>query len=198
MLSYNNNNGYINEQKNTSRNMNLSERAGIDYRSDLFDVGINGNFRYNQARNSLQKENNQNTYNYGVGGYTTIYLPWETKIESDINWSANAGYGEGFKQKEILWNASLSKSFLKNNQGTLRIKIYDILQQRSNISRSITASYIQDSEYNTLNSYFMVHFIYRFSIFKGGSGQQDARPMPPGERRGPRQRPMGPPPPRPI
>lgn len=198
MLSYNNNNGYINEQKNTSRNMNLSERAGIDYRSDLFDVGINGNFRYNQARNSLQKENNQNTYNYGVGGYTTIYLPWETKIESDINWSANAGYGEGFEQKEILWNASLSKSFLKNNQGTLRIKIYDILQQRSNISRSITASYIQDSEYNTLNSYFMVHFIYRFSIFKGGGGQQDARPMPPGERRGPRQRPMGPPPPRPI
>lgn len=198
MLSYNNNNGFINEQKNTSRNLNLSERAGIDFRSDIIDLGINGNFRYNQARNSLQKENNQTTLNYGVGGYTTIYLPWDTKLESDINWSANAGYGEGFEQKEILWNASLSKSFLKNNQGTLRLKIYDILQQRSNISRSITASYIQDSEYNTLSSYFMVHFIYRFSIFKGGSGQQDARPMPPGMRRGPRQGPAGPPPPRPI
>ena len=167
MASFANSNGYINEEKNTNRNLILSERGGIDFRSSYLDLGVNGNIRYNATSNSLQKENNQNTFNYGAGGYTTIYLPLNFKIESDVNWSTNSGYGDGFKQNEVLWNASASKSFLKNNQGTLRFKIYDILQQRSNISRSITASYIQDSEYNTLGSYFMVHFIYRFSIFKG-------------------------------
>ena len=191
MASFANSNGYINEEKNTYRNLILSERGGIDFRSSYLDLGVNGNIRYNATSNSLQKENNQNTFNYGAGGYTTIYLPLNFKIESDVNWSTNSGYGDGFKQNEVLWNASASKSFLKNNQGTLRFKIYDILQQRSNISRSVTASYIQDSEYNTLGSYFMVHFIYRFSIFKGGASASDVKtPGRSGRGRGP----MGPPP----
>ena len=191
MASFANSNGYINEEKNTNRNLILSERGGIDFRSSYLDLGVNGNIRYNATSNFLQKENNQNTFNYGAGGYTTIYLPLNFKIESDVNWSTNSGYGDGFKQNEVLWNASASKSFLKNNQGTLRFKIYDILQQRSNISRSITASYIQDSEYNTLGSYFMVHFIYRFSIFKGGASASDVKtPGRSGRGRGP----MGPPP----
>ena len=192
MASFANSNGYINEEKNTNRNLILSERGGIDFRSSYLDLGVNGNIRYNATSNSLQKENNQNTFNYGAGGYTTIYLPLNFKIESDVNWSTNSGYGDGFKQNEVLWNASASKSFLKNNQGTLRFKIYDILQQRSNISRSITASYIQDSEYNTLGSYFMVHFIYRFSIFKGGATTSDVKtPGRSGRGRGPMGAPPG-------
>lgn len=175
MASFANSNGYINEEKNTNKNLVLSERAGIDFRSSYLDLGVNGNFSYNGTNNSLQKENNQNTLNYGAGGFTTVYLPLDFKIESDINWSTNSGYGDGFKQNEVLWNASASKTFLKNNQGTLRFKIYDILQQRSSISRTVTANYIQDSEYNTLSSYFMVHFIYRFSIFKGGATMSDAQ-----------------------
>ena len=192
MASFANSNGYINEEKNTNWNLILSERGGIDFRSSYLDLGVNGNIRYNATSNSLQKENNQNTFNYGAGGYTTIYLPLNFKIESDVNWSTNSGYGDGFKQNEVLWNASASKSFLKNNQGTLRFKIYDILQQRSNISRSVTASYIQDSEYNTLGSYFMVHFIYRFSIFKGGASASDVKtPGRGGRGRGPMGAPPG-------
>lgn len=177
-----NSNGYINEQKNTSKNLTLSERAGADFRSSLLDVGINGNIRYNGTTNSLQKQNDLYTFNYGVGGYTTIYLPLDFKVESDINWNTNSGYADGYQQKEILWNASASKTFLKNNQGTLRFKIYDILKQRSNISRSVTANAITDSEYNTLSSYFMFHFIYRFSIFKGGATMSDAQNAGPGKR----------------
>ena len=192
MASYANKNGFINEEKNTNKNLILMERAGIDFRSDYLDLGLNGNIRYNGTQNSLQGQSELNAFNYGVGGTTTIYLPLDFKVESDINWSTNSGYSDGFKQNEVLWNASASKSFLKGNQATLRFKIYDILKQRSNISRSVTASYTQDSEYNTLGSYFMVHFIYRFSIFKGGASMNDVQG--PGGR-GPRHGgPMGPPP----
>lgn len=180
--SFSNSNGFTNGQKNTNQTLTVSEQAGIGFRSSYLDIGIDGNFRYNGTHNSLQQQTNQRTFNFGAGGYTTVYLPLGFKIESDVNWAGNSGYGEGYKQNEILWNASASKSFLKNNQGTLRFKIYDLLGQRSNISRSITANYIMDSESNTLSSYFMFHFIYRFSIFKGGATAADAR----GER-GPRR-----------
>ena len=175
MASYANKNGYINDAKNTNKNYTAMERGGIDFRSDYIDLGLNGNFRYTGTQNSLQDQNDQNIFNYGLGGTTTIYLPLDFKIESDINWSSNSGYAEGYKQKEVLWNASASKSFLKGNQATLRFKIYDILHQRSNISQSSTTEYTQYSEYNTLSSYFMVHFIYRFSIFKGGANMSDVR-----------------------
>lgn len=193
MVSFGNTNSFINGEKNLSKTTNASERAGIDFRSSYIDLGVNGNFRYSSTRNSLQGQRDMNVFNYGVGGSTTLYLPLNFKVESDINWSANSGYSEGFEQKEVLWNASVSKSFLKNNQGTLRFKIYDILQQRSNISRTVTASSIKDAEYNTLSSYFMFHFIYRFSIFKGGGSERDMfRGGPGGGRRGGQD---GPPPP---
>lgn len=190
MLSYSNNKGFINSDENTSKSFTVMERAGIDFRSNVADFGLNGNIRYNNVTNSFQAQNNRRTYNYGAGATTTLYLPLNFKIESDINFSTNSGYSAGYEQEEWLWNASASKTFLKNNQGTIRFKVYDILQQRSNISRNVTASSITDSQYNTLNSYFMVHFIYRFSIFKGGATQSDAQ-MGPGRGRGGH---MGPPP----
>ena len=120
MASFANSNGFINEKKNTNKNYSAMERAGIDFRSDYIDLGVNGNFRYSGTKNSLQNQNDQNIYNYGVGGTTTIYLPLDFKIESDITWSANSGYAAGYQQKEVLWNASASKSLLKGKEATLR------------------------------------------------------------------------------
>ncbi|MDD2436800.1 MAG: TonB-dependent receptor [Massilibacteroides sp.] len=183
--SFLNNNGFSNGEKNRNRQLSLSENAGIDFRSDLMDLGVNGSISYSKTDNSLQTQNNLETFNYRVGGTTTLYLPYNFKIESDVNYSTNSGYASGYDQEELLWNAALSKTFLKGNQGTLRLKIYDILQDRSNISYSANATATTYSEYNTLNSYFMVHFIYRFSIFKGGASADDARRGPgPGGRRG--------------
>ena len=75
MGSYANSNGFINSEKNTNKNIVLQERAGINFRSDYLDLGVNGNIRYNATRNSLQGQSELNTFNYGVGGNTTIYLP---------------------------------------------------------------------------------------------------------------------------
>lgn len=183
--SFMNRNGFSNGAKNKNRQLMLSENAGIDYRSDLFDLGLNGSISFSKTQNTLQTQNNLETYNYRLGGTTTLYLPYNFKLESDINYSTNSGYANGYEQEEVLWNAAFSKSFLKGNQGTLRFKIYDILQQRSNISYNATAAATTYSEYNTLNSYFMVHFIYKFSIFKGGGSASDMRgPDGPGGRGG--------------
>jgi hypothetical protein len=73
-----------------------------------------------------------------------------------------------------MWNAQLSKSFLKANAATVRIKIYDILRQQSNLSRNISETMMSDTEYNTLGSYFMVHFVYRLNTLGGRSRQSNS------------------------
>jgi hypothetical protein len=201
MASYANNNSFIDSEKNTNKTLTLMERGGIDFRSSVIDLGVNGNIRYNKADYSLQPDNNLNTFNYGVGGTTTVYLPSNFKIESEIDWSTTSGYDAGYQQDETIWNASVSKSFLKGNQATLRIKMYDILAQRNGITQQINAEGSSYSKYNTLGRYFMVHFVYRFSIFKGGATAADSMrgdrgprgPGRPGGPGGPSGGPGGPP-----
>ncbi len=193
-LSYNNSNGYtgtfeqtsdvitreniiITPEKNLSRRMNLGETLGLNYRSDLFDFSVRGNINYNEVKNSLEGQQDQEYLNFGGNANVAIYLPWDLTIESDINYSSNSGYSDGFELNEWLWNASIQKTLFKEKNGTLRFKIYDILQQRSNISRSVTSNYIRDSITNTLTSYFMVHFIYRFNFFGGSSSSQGMMPQ---------------------
>ncbi|MGL6178108.1 MAG: outer membrane beta-barrel protein, partial [Tannerellaceae bacterium] len=183
---YSNMKGYVNADENTTKNLSLSERAGINFRSKYFDFGLSGSVAYSSVVNSFQENNDRRTFNYNGAAETTVYLPWDIRVESDINYATNSGYADGFKQKEWLWNASVSKELFKQKNGTVRFKIYDILKQRSNIVRSVTAESIQDTEYNTLSSYFMVYFVYRFSIFKGGatapSGRDQMRSMMRGQR----------------
>lgn len=172
-IRYSESNGFVNERENNLQSTSFTERAGITYRSDLFDFGIDGNFRYTSSINSLDDQTDRRFYNYGAGANTTIYLPFDLTVESDINYSTNSGYTEGFSQNEWLWNASLAKQIFKNKNGTLRIKFYDILKQRSNISQSVSTSSLQQSITNTIGSYFMVHFVYKFQIFKGGAKASD-------------------------
>lgn len=94
------------------------------------------------------------------------------------------GYSGNYKKNEVIWNAQLSKNFLKNNRGTIRFKIYDILHHQTNLSRTITETMMSDTRYNTLGSYCMVHFVYRFNTLGGRAPQ--------GAGMGPRRGPGGP------
>lgn len=168
---------FTDDDKNTNKQTSLMEALGLNYRSDLFDFSVRGNVNFNNVTNSLEGQVDQQYFNYGGSATTAIYLPWDLTLESDINYSTNSGYADGFQQNEWLWNASLQKTLFKQKNGTIRFKIYDILQQRSNINRSVTSNYIRDTTTNTLTSYFMVHFVYRFNIFKGGASREDMIPQ---------------------
>ena len=52
-----------------------------------------------------------------------------------------------------------------------------MLHQMSSYSRSITAMQRTDTEYNSINSYAMLHVIYRFNAFGGRQARQMMRGM---------------------
>lgn len=174
--SYTHSKGYSNNEINLSQRTGLGQTLGIDFRSGVVDFGTRGNINYNNIQNSLTGQQDQEYFNYNVSANTTIYLPYDLSIDSDLSYNTNSGYSTGFEQEALIWNASLQKQLFKHKNGSLRLKIYDILQQKSNISRRATANYITDTTTNTLTSYFMVHFVYRFNIFKNGANQNDMMP----------------------
>jgi hypothetical protein len=192
-INYRNQNSYVanltedkiqDKIQNTMRNLTLMTNTNINYRSDLFDIGLNASINYNHITYNVQTENNQNTYNFGIGGYTTWYLPHNLVIDSDINWTARTGYTSGFNIPELIWNAAVTKQIFNKKIGTgsLKLQVFDILQNRNNITSSYTTNGFRTSEMNVIPRYFMCSFIYKFTLFPKSSSatEEDLR----GGRRG--------------
>ena len=152
-------------QKSTTKSVNVGERLNLNFRNDMFEFGINGNINYQHARNALQENANLDTYNFSYGANAIINFPWNMSLATDIGENSRRGYDDAsMNTNELIWNAQLSQSFLKENAATISVQWYDILQQRSNISRSLSALSRTDSWNNSINSYLMVHFIYRLNL----------------------------------
>ncbi len=123
---------------------------------------------FNIAKNNLSEDNEQNTAIYTLQNQSTLNLPYDISLHSNVRYTLYSGYGDEFKKNEILWNMSVSKKFLKGKKGLLKFEIFDILNDRNNLSRVVTSGYSSDTRTNSLNRYFLVSFSYQFNIFKGG------------------------------
>ena len=157
------------EQKNTTTNMTLGERVNGAFRNNWIEFGLNGSINYSIEKDKLTKSNNQEPYTFSYGANTTITLPWSMSISTNITNQARRGYTDNsMNRDELVWNAQISQPFFKG-AATLSFEMYDILKKQSNITRSLTANGRSAYRYNGINSYCMVHFIYRLNIF-GGSG----------------------------
>ena len=151
----------------TTHNFSTGERIRGSYRSDKFDVSINASFRYNNIYNNKQKNSNRETFDYTIGGDANVKLPWDIELSTDVNYRLKDGYSGNGDNDELMWNAQVSKKFLKKKQAMIRFKVYDILQQQSNLFRWVSGTSISDTRYNTLTSYCMLHFVYRFNSLGG-------------------------------
>ncbi|MCH5228366.1 MAG: outer membrane beta-barrel protein [Muribaculaceae bacterium] len=197
--------GYINGDFNRSDNITVSPAAGITFSSEIFQASFNPNYSFNTVINSLPKQNNRKTHSYGFSADASLFLPFGLDLTTDLNFAANYGYTNGYNINQWLWNAQLSYSFLKDKSLTFSVKAYDILHQKKNISRSVSANAIVDTEYNDLTRYLLFSITWSFNSLskknKGPTGEEEFFPgPPPGERPGgpegrrSGERPMGAPP----
>ncbi|MDR1437084.1 MAG: outer membrane beta-barrel protein [Candidatus Symbiothrix sp.] len=187
-LAYSSQNSFVDSRKNIQKNFSFGDNSSINYRSDLFDIGVNISLNYSDIAYSIRTDRNQNTLNFGLGGNTTWYLPYNTTLESDINFTQRSGYGEEYNLSETMWNAAVTKQLFdrKFGTGSLKLQVYDILQNRNNISASATTNGFRITESNVIPSFFMCSFIYKFNLFPK-SGNNDPETDFRGERpwRGP-------------
>ena len=188
MVSYISNNADLYAaDKNTTKRLSLGERLRGTYRNDWWEVSLNGSLDYTHSRNSYQEQNNMDTYQFSYGASTNVRLPWNMTISTDISQNSRRGYTDAsMNRDELIWNAQIAQDFLKGNAATVSVQFYDILKNQSNISRTISAAMRQDTEYNAIYSYCMVHFIYRLNLFGGKQGGQGGPGFHGGHGPGPR------------
>lgn len=159
-------------KKSTTRSTNIGDNLRINFRNDLLEVGVNGGMNYQHARNDMQASGNRDTWFFNYGGNVVVNMPWDMQFSSDISQQSRRGYDDAsMNTNELIWNAQLSQNFLKQKNATVSVQWYDILRNRSSISRSLSATNCSDTWTNAIHSYVMVHFIYRFNLL----GDKEAR-----------------------
>lgn len=177
-LAYTNAVGYLSldgktSQKNTTKQTQVGERIAMGYRNSWLEVNLNGTLNYNYARNKLQSSSNMNTWQFSYGPSITATTPWGMSLSTDLSESSRRGYSDkSMNTNELVWNAQLSQGFLKGKPLTVMIQFYDLLHQQSTLSRALTAMARTDTEYNSINSYAMLHVIYRLNIIGGKQARE--------------------------
>ncbi len=171
-IMYSQSAGYNNNLFNRAGTFTLAESPSIAFRPKNLELELRPRYRLNYSHNTLDRIASTTIHNYGGGFNATYYTPFGIVLATDLNYTASTGYAAGYDQNEWMWNASISYQFLPGDAATIQLKGYDLLQQRQTVRRSVTANYIDNTEYNSLTRYFMLTFTYRFNTFGKGNEPQ--------------------------
>lgn len=165
--SFNNNVNYANGLLNTTIIKTIGPSFTYAYQLDeVMDISINARHSYSTTNNAINSALNTH---YVTRVYTTDltnYLPFDFVLNQSLVYTINEGRAPGFNTAVPIWNASLSKFFLKNKRAELKLSAFDILNKNVGVSRNVSQNQIVDQSYNVINQYFLVGFT--FSLQKSG------------------------------
>lgn len=157
--------GKNNGELNRANQFTAGESLSLAFRSTYFDTELRGKYNLQYLTNTVQTGNNRTIHSYGGTYSFTVNLPFGLSLGSDISYTGNQGYSDGYNEEVWMWNAQISYSFLKGKNATIMLKGVDLLDMSSNIQRTVTGNYMEDVDYNTLGRYCMLSFSYRFNTF---------------------------------
>ena len=184
---YSHNVGYSNGERNLAQTFNVNVMPAIAFRPENLELEIRPRYSIQTTHNSVSRNGQGSTTVHTYGGMFngTYYTPFGLIVSTDVNYARTSGYSSGFNKNECLWNATLSYRFLRDQSLTLSLTAYDLLQQKSNIRRNVTANYIDDTMYNSLTRYFMVTVAWKFNTFGKGNEPANRNEWRPGGPGGP-------------
>ncbi|MFZ1280446.1 MAG: hypothetical protein WAR59_06405, partial [Ignavibacteriaceae bacterium] len=86
-------------------------------------------------------------------------------FQGDLTHKYDGGLSDSYDPNTISLNMSFGVKFFPDNRAELRLSIYDMLNQNSNISRQTTDYYFQEYSTNVIGRYFMLSFLYNIRSF---------------------------------
>jgi hypothetical protein len=192
-ISYSKLPGLLNNIKNVSNNFNYNVGAVLSSNiSEYVDFNLSYSANINTVKNTIQPSLNNNYFTSSAGVSANLLTKKGFFFNNDLSNETYKGLSAGLNTNFWLWNIAIGQKFLKNQNGELKLSVFDLLKQNKSITRNVTDSYIQDVQNQVLQQYFMLTFTYKLRNFGKGKPQTNQD----GERNfrrfgGPGQMPFG-------
>lgn len=134
--------------------------------SEKIDFTIMYRGGYNIVKNSINRNSDNNYYSH-TADVRFNWMFWKGFVfNTTLQNTLYAGIAQGYNQNIFLWNAGLGYKFLKDKSLEVRFSVNDILNQNNGIARTVTDTYIEDSQTQVLKRYLMLTVTYNLRFFK--------------------------------
>ncbi|HTY11068.1 MAG TPA: outer membrane beta-barrel protein [Bacteroidota bacterium] len=128
--------------------------------SEKIDFTLSYNGNYNISRNSFEPDLNSQYYSHTATIKTNLIF-WDGMVfRSEVDNALYSGLSGGYNKNSVLWNMSFGKKFFSKQQGELTASVVDLLNQNKSVNRTVTGTYVEDTQNNVLGRYFMLTFTY--------------------------------------
>ncbi len=163
--------GLLNGATSFSNSYGVNQRVGINSKfGPHLIIGLSYSGNYSVVKSNMNSQRNYNSYNQILRNDIT-YTFWKgIRVASSVYYNYNTGLSDGYDQSFILWNASIGKKLLKRQEAEISLSAYDLLNRNTNINRNISERFIEDSQTNALQRYFLLNFTYNLRQFGMGGG----------------------------
>lgn len=173
--NYNRGINFVNNIQNINTNLTHTLSLSFDNRKkDKIDASIGAKIKYTNARYSIQNSLNKDYFNlnYFCDIHYTPTDRWFFSINADVT-TYNA---ESFNQalNIPLLHADITRYMMKGNRLILSLQAFDLLNKNTGYQRTSALNYLEQTQTNIIQRYFMLTLKFRFNKYeaKGGNGIQ--------------------------
>ncbi|WP_432708629.1 outer membrane beta-barrel family protein [Pedobacter sp.] len=165
---------YVNNELNETNTYSLNGGVYISKNKvKKYSFYLRWSPNYQISESSLQRNLNNNGWGYNATGSIQVFLPGKMELGTDGQYQYNAAT-ESFNDefKRFIWNAALTKKFLKAENLRLSLSGRDLLNQNKGFSRFAYENRFTETNTTTIKRYFMVSLIWDFNKMGGSAPQK--------------------------
>ncbi|GAB5524626.1 MAG: outer membrane beta-barrel protein [Roseivirga sp.] len=159
--------GLTNEVLNISKTFSMDLRVGLASNiSEKVDYNLYYQIAGSRVDNSILDVTNNQYYTQTVGATLNLTLPFGIVFRNETLFQKYNGVNDAFDTQYTLWNMGIAKKFLKDGRGELELSVFDLLGENQSFNQTVTAQYLQETQTQVLQRYFMLTFTYQLRFFK--------------------------------
>jgi hypothetical protein len=165
---------YINQAENIINDLRLIPELRFEMNpTEKLNASLSFSTIFTSTKYTLQSALSTRYFTHEIGADISWELPLNFFFNTDFNYAINAKRADGYNVNVPLWNAGISKFFMKYNRAQVGVRIFDILNQNIGITRTSNNNFIEDRKVTVLKRFFMLSFTYSLSksgLNAGGGG----------------------------
>ncbi len=157
---------FINDQTNRSLSIQTGQAVSVNATlGKTLEIGVSALATYQTAAYSLQAMSTNHSLGTLISFQLHYPLPLGFNVDTDITYQIVTGRSAGYNQAYTLWNANVSRSLFKQQQGEIRVQVFDLLNQNRSLIRTVTDTYVEDRQSRVLKRYALLSLIYNLRQF---------------------------------
>lgn len=154
----------VNVQNDVENDINIRSATGnirYSYRlKEDFEFSLRADLTAQRTKYEQAEISNQLFFNKTYAGEVNYRFLKTFNFNTTFDYLVYNNPDSDFNQSIPLWNMSISKQFLKNNTGELKLAAINLLDRSMGVNQTANSLYVERETLNSLGQYFMLSFTY--------------------------------------